>query len=122
MDNLVSSISRYVDPVLDLVEPVRIAILDSGLDPTNPFLIEDQQQANPQIKEARSFVHGTQPHEIQDEIGHGTHALGLLLKVAPCAEIYVARVARRETLDPNTFNDITKARLVPHQSRPVGLD
>jgi hypothetical protein len=122
MDNLVSSISRYVDPVLDLVEPVRIAILDSGLDPTNPFLIEDQQQANPQIKEARSFVHGTQPHETQDEIGHGTHALGLLLKVAPCAEIYVARVARRENLDPNTFNDIAKARLVPHQSRPIGLD
>lgn len=109
MDNLLSSISRYVDPVLDPVEPVRIAILDSGLDPTNPFLIEDQQQANPQIKEARSFVHGTQPHEIQDEIGHGTHTLGLLLKVAPCAEIYVARVARRETLDPDTFNDITKA-------------
>lgn len=112
MDSLLSSIFRFVDPVLDPVEPVRIAILDSGLDPKNPFLIEDQQQTTPQIKEARSFVHGTQPHEIQDEIGHGTHALGLLLKVAPCAEIYVARVARRETLDHNAFNDITKARLV----------
>lgn len=122
MDNLLSSISRYVNPVLDPVEPVRIAILDSGLDTTNPFLIEDQQRANPQIKEALSFVHGTQPHEIRDEIGHGTHALGLLLKVAPCAEIYVARVARREALDPNTFNDITKAGLIPHQSTPVGLD
>jgi hypothetical protein len=108
MDNLLSSISHYVDPVVDPVEPVRIAILDSGLDPTSPFLIEDQQQVNPQVKEARSFIHGTQPHQTQDEIGHGTHALGLLLKVAPSAEIYVARVARRETLNTNTFNDITK--------------
>lgn len=111
MDNLLSSIYHYVDPAFDLAEPVRIAILDSGLDPENPFLIEDQQLPNPQIKEARSFVHGTEPHDIRDEIGHGTHALGLLLKVAPGAEIYVARVARRETLDPNTYGDIAKASL-----------
>lgn len=101
----------YIDPTPDLARPVRIAILDSGLDPANPFLIEDQQLASPRIKEARSFIHGTQPHEIQDEMGHGTHALGLLLKVAPCAEIYVARIARRETLDPNAYDDIAKAGL-----------
>ena len=121
MDNLLSSIYPYADPGSDLAEPVRIAILDSGLDPENPFLIEDQQLANPRIKEARSFVHGTGPHDIRDEIGHGTHALGLLLKVAPCAEIYVARIARRETLDPNTYDDIAKARLSLYQSRLFGL-
>ncbi|KAL4868103.1 hypothetical protein BDV12DRAFT_186240 [Aspergillus spectabilis] len=88
MDNLLSSIYPYVDPDFDLVEPVRIAILDSGLDPNNPFLVEDQQRANPQIKDARSFIHGTEPDDYLDEIGHGTHALGLLLKVAPYAEIY----------------------------------
>ncbi|GAW11454.1 hypothetical protein ANO14919_008000 [Xylariales sp. No.14919] len=117
MDNLLSSIFPYVDPVFDLAEPVRIAILDSGLDPENPFLIEDQQLGHLRIKEARSFVHGIGPHDIRDEIGHGTHALGLLLKVAPCAEIYVARIARRETLDPNTYDDIAKARLSLCQSR-----
>ncbi|KAI0017820.1 intracellular serine protease [Xylariomycetidae sp. FL0641] len=121
MDNLLSSIHRYVDPVHDLAEPVRIAILDSGLDPENPFLVEDQQLANPRIKEARSFIHGTEPHDVRDEIGHGTHALGLLLKVAPCAEIYVARIARRETLDPHTYGDITKARLSRYQSRLLEL-
>ena len=120
MDNLLSSIYPYVDPVSDLAEPVRIAILDSGLDPENPFVIEDQQLDNPRIKEARSFVHGTGPDDIRDEIGHGTHALGLLLKVAPCAEIYVARIARRETLDPNTYDDIAKARLSLYQSTLFG--
>ncbi|KAI1052453.1 hypothetical protein LB507_007578 [Fusarium sp. FIESC RH6] len=88
MDNLLSSIYPFVDLEADLAEPVRIAILDSGLDPENPFLIEDQEMANPRIKEARSFINGSEPHDIRDEIGHGTHALGLLLKVAPCAEIY----------------------------------
>ncbi|KAJ5364599.1 uncharacterized protein N7496_010312 [Penicillium cataractarum] len=102
MGNLLSSIYPYVNPDSDLAEPVRIAILDSGLDPENPFLVEDQQCANPRIKDARSFVHGTESHDIRDEIGHGTHALGLLLKAAPGAEIYVARIARRETIDPNT--------------------
>lgn len=111
MDNLLCSIYPYVDPVFALAEPVRIAILDSGLDPEHPSVIEDQQLANPRIKEARSFVHGTEPHDIRDKIGHGTHALGLLLKVAPCAEIYVARIAKRETLGPGSYNDIAKARL-----------
>ncbi|KAF5662747.1 intracellular serine protease [Fusarium heterosporum] len=109
MANLFSSIYHFVDLDLDRVEPVRIAILDSGLDPENPFLIEDQQSASPRIKEARSFIQGSELHDVRDEIGHGTHALGLLLKVAPCAEIYVARIARRETLDPTTYDDIAKA-------------
>jgi subtilisin family serine protease len=111
MDDLVSLIHHHVSLESDHAEPVRIAILDSGLDPKNPFLIEDKQLPKPRIKEGRSFVHGTEPHDVQDEIGHGTHALGLLLKIAPCAEIYVARVARRETLGPNTYDDIVKARL-----------
>ncbi|KAF4992831.1 hypothetical protein FGRMN_6883 [Fusarium graminum] len=109
MDNLFSSIYPFVDLDLDLVEPVRIAILDSGLDPENPFLVEDQQSPSPRIKEARSFIHGSEPYSVRDEIGHGTHALGLLLKVAPCAEIYVAKIAPRETLNPNTYTDIAKA-------------
>ncbi|KAJ4004060.1 hypothetical protein NW766_011916 [Fusarium irregulare] len=120
MDNLLSSIYRFVDLDVDHVEPVRIAILDSGLDPDSPFLFEDQQLPNPKIKEVRSFIHGTESHDIRDEIGHGTHALGLLLKVAPCAEIYVARVARQETLDSDTYDDIAKA--INHAVEEWGAD
>ncbi|SMQ51046.1 unnamed protein product [Zymoseptoria tritici ST99CH_3D7] len=109
MDSLLSSIYRFVDPTIEHVEPVRIAILDSGLDPDSPFLIEDQQLATPRVREARSFVRGSEIYDVRDEIGHGTHALGLLLKVAPFAEIYVARIARQETLDSDAYNDIAKA-------------
>jgi hypothetical protein len=119
MDSLLSSIYHHVDP-LDAVnagrgtfEPVRIAILDSGFDPENPLLMTEDHQLDPRIKDARSFVHGTAQHEIRDEIGHGTHALGLLLNVATCAEIYIARIANRETLDRNTYDDIAKVSLFP---------
>lgn len=117
MDNLQTLIHHHVDPY-DAVdagrrtfEPVRIAILDSGFDPENPLLMTEDQRLDPRIKDARSFVNQTGPHDIRDEIGHGTHALGLLLKVATCAEIYIARIAHRETLDRSTYDDIAKVRL-----------
>jgi hypothetical protein len=127
MDNLLSSIHHHVDP-FDTVEagrrtfePVRIAILDSGFDPENPLLMTEDQKLDPRIKETRSFVHQTESDDIRDEIGHGTHALGLLLKVATCAEIYIARIAHQETLNRDTYDDIAKARLALCQSKLFGL-
>jgi subtilisin family serine protease len=118
MDNLLSSIYQFVDPfepaqagALQTIEPVRIAILDSGFDPDNPLVRDDHGQIDPRIKAAQSFVHGTEPQAIRDEIGHGTHALGLLLKVAPCADIYIGKIAHRATLNRNTYDDIAKASL-----------
>lgn len=116
MDNLLASIYTHVDPFdafepgTRTFEPVRIAILDSGWDPENPLIMTDQGR-DPRIRAWQSFVNGTADNDIRDEIGHGTHALGLLLKVATCAEVYVARVAGRETLDRATYDDIAKVRL-----------
>ncbi|RAL07701.1 S8/S53 family peptidase [Aspergillus homomorphus CBS 101889] len=104
MDRLLYSINQHVDPYQSnkaerRFEPVRIAILDSGFDPDNPLLRAEDGRLDPRIKAAQSFIAETEPNDIRDEIGHGTHALGLLLKVATCAEIYIARIAHRETLD-----------------------
>lgn len=110
MDKLLESIYQLVDHKSNVAKRVRIAILDSGLDSENSSLIEDQQLDDPRVKDGRSFVHGTEPHDLRDEIGHGTHALGLLLKVAPFADIYVAKVARQESLDAYSCDDIAKAR------------
>ena len=49
---------------------------------------------------------------MNDEIGHGTHTLGLLLKFATCAEIYVARVADQETLGRGSYDTITQVLLI----------
>lgn len=117
MENLQASIWQFVDPYepvpagLQRVEPVRIAILDSGFDPENPLLRDDHGRLDQRIKAAQSFVHDTEPQDIRDEIGHGTHALGLLLKVATSAEIYIGKVAHRPTLNRDAYNDIAKVRL-----------
>ncbi|KAI1743059.1 hypothetical protein F4680DRAFT_410910 [Xylaria scruposa] len=123
MNRLLSSIYHHVDS-LDITmkrtlesvehefktfEPVRIAILDSGFDSENPLLINDDQQLDPRIKGGQNFVHGTESWDIHDEIGHGTHSLGLLLKIATCAEIYIARVANQETLSRDSYDAIAKA-------------
>jgi hypothetical protein len=117
MKELLSSINSCVaayetgDPSQKTFEPVRIAILDSGFDSENPLLRTDMGELDPRIKDARSFVHHTEPNAFQDEIGHGSHTLGLLLTVATCSEIYIAKVAHRETLDRNEYDDVAKVRL-----------
>lgn len=90
---------------------VRIAILDSGFDPTHPLLRTDAGNIDPRIKGFQNFVAGRDAQEYQDEIGHGTHALGLLLKVATCAEIYIARIANQATLGRDSYNAISKVSL-----------
>lgn len=131
MNSLLSSIYHHVDSFDTAIqqsagpiengsrsfEPVRIAILDSGFDPKNSLLINDDQRLDPRIKGVQNFVHGTETWDIQDEIGHGTHALGLLLKVATCAEIYIARVANQETLGRDSYDAIAKVRLAPYQGK-----
>jgi subtilisin family serine protease len=120
MNDVLSSIHRHVDPFNNAVQPtrgrngsrtfdpVRIAILDSGFDPASPHIEND----TPRIQDIRSFVPGTDPSDMQDEIGHGTHTLGLLLKFATCAETYVARVANQETLGRGSYDAITQVRLI----------
>ena len=116
-DVIMQTRAGSIEDVFSNFEPVRIAILDSGFDPTNPLLISEDQQLPPQIKGVQNFVPETESWDIQDEIGHGTHALGLLLKVATCAEIYIARVANQETLDCNSYDAIAKVRLAPYQGK-----
>lgn len=41
------------------------------------------------IRDCRGF--GDDPTDFQDQYGHGTHVVRLLLYIAPLAEIYVAK-------------------------------
>ncbi|KAF4625406.1 hypothetical protein G7Y89_g12760 [Cudoniella acicularis] len=73
---------------------VRIAILDTGIDlPDHASWIHEDQ-----IRDQKSWLsHGDEFDQNlargdQDLDGHGTHGAALLAKVAPDAEIYVARV------------------------------
>ncbi len=125
MDNLISSLHAHVDAfdastqsinhasledMPSALKPVRIAILDSGFDLQNPLIRTNGHQLDPRIKDARNFIQSAEPGNFQDNIGHGTHALGTLLKIATCAEIYIAKIADGEILGRESYDAITKAR------------
>ncbi|KFY52592.1 hypothetical protein V496_08343 [Pseudogymnoascus sp. VKM F-4515 (FW-2607)] len=84
----------------DKKDRIRIAVLDTGICMDDNFI---------QLKENRtrityqSFVTGDKnPTEPSDLVGHGTHVAGLLLQVAPNADIYVAKISDKDELyDPN---------------------
>lgn len=85
---------------------VRIAVLDTGVDPNHPDMDTER------IRSVRSWVNGKnggeEDRQAGDEFGHGTHTAGILLDLAPDADIYVAQIATKEPVSPS---QIAKARL-----------
>jgi hypothetical protein len=85
---------RLLDTFSGYVSPVRIAILDSGLDTTIPGIADKIGRANI----IRDIVDFTQNDPLKtfpkgsDSVGHGTHTTSTLVRVAPRAAIYVGRV------------------------------
>ncbi|KAF4627633.1 hypothetical protein G7Y89_g10518 [Cudoniella acicularis] len=72
---------------------VKIAILDTGFDRRDPAIRANRER----IKGIRSWVDGGKADE--DLAGHGTHTATLLLKIAPDADIFVARIAENNHLE-----------------------
>lgn len=76
---------------------VRIAILDTGVDHKHSKISGAEFGDTPVIVQCRSFVGGFEGHNdhsrTQDNDGHGTHIVGLVLQLAPHAEIYVAKIS-----------------------------
>ncbi|KAL6403076.1 hypothetical protein AUP68_12408 [Ilyonectria robusta] len=69
---------------------VKIAILDTGADLSHPDIAEADK--NDRVK-YHDFI--TDKPTMVDADGHGTHCTSLLLKFAPNAEVYVARVFKK---------------------------
>ncbi|KAH9237706.1 hypothetical protein K456DRAFT_1759698 [Colletotrichum gloeosporioides 23] len=82
--------------------PVKIAVLDTGIDPRITFFDRDGRKE--MIKCCRDFVGENSESELgisamKDVSGHGSFMTWLMMESAPLAEIYVARVAEHsETL------------------------
>ena len=67
-------------------KPVRVAILDSGVDATHPDI--SLALETKQIAAYKGFPESLNP--LQDKHGHGTHGASVLMKTAPNATLYVA--------------------------------
>ncbi|KAF8855730.1 subtilisin-like protein, partial [Acephala macrosclerotiorum] len=73
---------------------VKIAILDTGIDIGHPSFAVDQAGdfSSRRIKSREDFL--DPEGNAHDVCGHGTHCASLLRRVAPEADIYIARVAK----------------------------
>lgn len=82
-------------------------VLDTGLDTAEGFIKGAVKLKR--VKAVKSFVPGDS--STSDEFGHGTHVASLLLKVAPYAQVFVLKVAKREEiLAAESISDVSQAR------------
>lgn len=95
-------------------EKIRVAVLDTGIDPTDAMIQEGMSTLR--IADKRSWVGS--PENYVDTDGHGTHATRLLLSLAPAAEIYIAKIADDKSIDSKDVYLIAKVGL--SWSRDIG--
>ena len=73
----------------DRQKPVRVAILDTGIDARHPQFKEALQLKK--IKASLGFPDSLDA--LSDRNGHGTHGASVFLRTAPHAVLYIARIA-----------------------------
>ncbi|KAB5536167.1 hypothetical protein GE09DRAFT_1141615 [Coniochaeta sp. 2T2.1] len=72
---------------------IRIAVLDTGVDVASPFWrgrSRIRKIKNSPIKETKHFVGDS----IDDELGHGRNVAAIISKIAPEADLYIAKISR----------------------------
>jgi subtilisin family serine protease len=93
---------------------IRIAVLDTGVDSTHPF-IKAAIKHN-RIKRVESFVEGVKG--THDSHGHGTHIAALLLEIAPDSQLYIAKVAEGGKIPANhKIADVSMPRTMSMSNR-----
>lgn len=83
--------------------PVKIAILDTGIDLTHP----DMEARIENIKGKYNLLNDKFKHAVHDRNGHGTFTAGLILDFAPDAELYIARIADSKPSSPQIIAKVS---------------
>ncbi|KAJ4248542.1 hypothetical protein NW757_008190 [Fusarium falciforme] len=108
LNELIGSMGGYIkvhaNSARNEKKPIKIAIIDSGVDPDDRWI----RARSSQIADTRNWT-SAQIDDCADECGHGTHITRLILKVAPAAEIYIAKVSKRKKFDPEVAGQVAQA-------------
>jgi hypothetical protein len=83
--------------------PIKIAILDTGIDQTHP----DIDARNEQIKGTYNWVNDKFKKKVDDHHGHGTFTAALLMTYAPGAEVFVAKVCDGKAPSPVLISKVS---------------
>ena len=89
---------------------VKIAVLDTGIDTTHEYIKKTWKRptlgaGGRRLNDAGYLNFLTTPPStkiVGDAFGYGTHVAGIILQLAPDAELYVARVFRSGSFDQNS--------------------
>ncbi|KAI0553245.1 pfs domain-containing protein [Xylaria curta] len=93
--------NKYIPTQLERCHsvPVKVALLDTGLDLTHP----DVEARIENIKGKYNWLQERFKHSVHDRNGHGTFTAGLVLDYAPDAELYIAKIAENNPSSPKTI-------------------
>jgi Subtilase family len=110
-DQWFDDLERCVLPIVnkdrkDRQRPIRVAVLDTGIDAAHPTFQKAILQNK--IRATRGFPETLEP--LIDRHGHGTHGGSVLMRIAPNAVLYFARIADDQGhISPdNEYEEITK--------------
>jgi hypothetical protein len=104
------------------VPPVGIAVLDTGIDDTNPYIMDAWGREDYRTDPFRDFVNDSSVADqldnqhftkakvgrlmatlqerardtARDDTGHGTHVSGIILRLCPEANLFVGRVMAKD--------------------------
>ena len=73
--------------------PIKIAILDSGLDADLAGLSREDRE---RVVERLSFIGGD--GETFDKMGHGTHVAAIILRLTRDVKLYIAKITDTKTV------------------------
>jgi subtilisin family serine protease len=103
---------------LENVSRIKVAVLDTGIDPSHPFIQEKwmrpETDDNNDPLEDRGYFdfvsESSAPTTPEDTCGHGTHVAGLILQLAPFVKLYVARVFQDGVLDEKAAKRVAEVK------------
>jgi hypothetical protein len=78
------------------LSPIKIAVLDTGIDKTHPNLVAREER----IIKKYNWTNEDQKKAVGDNNGHGTFVANLLLDYAPGAQLCVAKIAEDSKPSP----------------------